>query len=387
MNAKRVGFFIFILIFSTQLKAQEISSDSLDEYHTFMFDLIDEIVLGEYERFFSIVNFDAIVETAVEDIPLPEYDKRSLKLGLIQGAKSEFVTAYTSLLDLCDLIQYVSYTELEGYYSILVRFSGEAGLNYIEFVLGKDEEGNISIIDYYPFMLGEYVTTTINRTVKITYSEDSVFEKLLSGLSNKEKEFTTNLPKLTKIRNLTINGLYEEAKMEYDALPLSVQNNKLFILTILTAAQVLGDEIYLSLIDKFEEFYPNDPSIPLITLDSYLLRGNIEEAQRQIDNLDEAIGGDNFLNIMRGNIAMIGEDSASARSYFNLAIENDVYSEDAYWGLINLDVVNKDYGSTIKYLNRLVYLYGYYFTSDDFNSEPFLEFKESEEFKEWIITQ
>ena len=378
---------LFLVCVNQLSWAQETTeADSLDEYHVFMLDLIDQLNIGLYDEFFEAVDFDAIIETATKDIPLPEVDKRSLIAGMKSGADSQFRTNYSYMFDNTELIQYVNYFEEGEFYIILVRFSGSNGLNYIEFKLDKNSEGEISIVDYYPYITGEYVSSTLGRMVKIIYSaqEENFLSALISGASTKEKEFTQSLPKLIEIQNNVRLENYDEAKKIYDSLPESVQNNKIFIISIMQVAQNTEGNFYLDLIDRYARYYPEDPSLPLIALDSYLLRGNIEGAQRQINILDEAVGGDNYLNVMRGNIAVMGGDIEAGRSYFNRALTENRYVEDAYWGLIEICLAEKDFESIIKHLNNLIELFGYSFSETDFQYEIYTEFSDSEEFRKWI---
>jgi tetratricopeptide (TPR) repeat protein len=308
-----------------------------------------------------------------------------IKMGMIEGASREIKTSYGALFDRADRIEYVNYDEIDEFYSIVIRVSGDFGLNYLSFSM-ETREDSVKIVDIYPFVSGEYVSESMNKTIKIILKETnrSVFNNLLEALSGKEKEFTENLPNIVKIRNLNYEGKHQEARELYESLPESVQNHKYFILTMTNAAADLDDSFYLDLIERYLKYYPDDPSFPLVAIDGYLLRGNIQKAQEMIDELDDAIGGDPYLDIFRGNVARIGGNDEQASKYFKKAILKNMYWEEAYWSLIEIYLEEEDYTSVIQYLDRLKFVFGYIFEEENFNAEPYLAFSQSEEFANWI---
>ncbi|RNC79900.1 MAG: hypothetical protein ED557_12250 [Balneola sp.] len=375
---------LLLLLVSFELKSQDTEPDSLDEYHQFLFSLIDEVNVGMYDNFVEAVDFGAIADFAIADLNVPDFEKQEFRRGLVDGASREFAE---NMFEGAGLVEYINYFEEEGDYFMLVRIFGEGGLNYINFQVNKNEAGELKIIDFYPYMSGEYISTTLNRTAKMFFSQSSFFEAIIENLIGSEKEVVQNLPVLMKIGNLIANQAFEDARREYDALPEAAKNDKLFILTMIQAATMLDDQYYLALLDRYEENYADDPSYPLVMLDSYLLRGRIEESLVLVDQLDEAVGGDNFLNYLRGNVAMIGEDTTAAIKYYELAVENDLYFEEPYWELAGLEVELGNYEQAVKYLGRLNFVFGYFFSEEDFDPEVDKEFIESKAFKDWVETQ
>jgi tetratricopeptide (TPR) repeat protein len=383
MKCLKLLFIGWILFVANDVHGQQ--NDSLDVYHAYIFEMLDNASQGEYAMLYEAIDLESIVDRATADLEIPEYDLRMIKMGMIEGASREIKTSYGALFDRADRIEYVNYDEIDEFYSIVIRVSGDFGLNYLSFSM-ETREDSVKIVDIYPFVSGEYVSESMNKTIKIILKETnrSVFNNLLEALSGKEKEFTENLPNIVKIRNLNYEGKHQEARELYESLPESVQNHKYFILTMTNAAADLDDSFYLDLIERYLKYYPDDPSFPLVAIDGYLLRGNIQKAQEMIDELDDAIGGDPYLDIFRGNVARIGGNDEQASKYFKKAILKNMYWEEAYWSLIEIYLEEEDYTSVIQYLDRLKFVFGYIFEEENFNAEPYLAFSQSEEFANWI---
>jgi hypothetical protein len=122
----------------------------------------------------------------------------------------------------------------------------------------------------------------------------------------------------------------------------------------------------------------------LLTLDYYLLRGELETAHEQIDKLDEIVGGDNYLNVIRSTICSIAEDLSCARSYLETAIENNEFEEDAYFGLLELELASGNFKKVNDHLSALENIFGYEFSKESMQKvEIYKSYLESEEFKKW----
>ncbi len=376
--------FLIISSFSTASYAQDMDTDSLDEYHVFIFDLIEKVNYGNYEPFINSINKERIIEQVFEDIDSNNPNVSDFKKGMLSGISKQMGGTYSQLFEESDLLEYVNYNEVGDYYSVLVRITGNSGVNYLELQLEKDVDGKISIIDIYPFLAGEFLTSTLNRLAQMFLNENSLLDQI-TGADKKEKELLESLQKIITIRNYNAEGLFKESVDLYESFPESVKNNKLFIITVLPAASEISDDYYLSVIDRYNKYYPDDPGLPLMVLDAYLLRGKIDESLEMVDRLDEAVGGDNYLNYLRGSILIIGERNQKAKEYLNLTIENDIYREEAYWSLVELNLSEKNYDEVISLLDKLSFIFDYEFTSDGFSEEPYLEFSES--FKDWINNQ
>jgi tetratricopeptide (TPR) repeat protein len=356
-------------------------SASNDPYHTFMFNVIDEINRGQYDTFFGAIRYDIIIERALSEISPATEGYDDFRSGLEIGAKQNFETSYRFLFDNSNYTEYINYYQSDNLYTILLRVDSE-GINYFEFEL-LFENDRVYIIDIFPFITGSYVSETLGQTAQIYLQKNNLLEDLLTNASDKKKAFTENLPKLNVIRDHVMKGEYETAREVFNGLPKSVQNHKLFLVTMTSVASELSYDFYLEIIDRYEKYYPDDRSMPLVTIDAYLLRGDYEKAIESIDKLDDAIGGDTFLDVMRGNVYAMSSDTVQAKKFFYSAISRNEYREEAYWRLIEIALDEENFTEVSKTLTALNTLFGYEFEKEEFNAAPYIEFYNSDHFDIW----
>lgn len=377
--------YLFFLCFVLSANAQNPDSLISDVYHNQMFDYLEEINSGSTENFINAFNEDKFLDRMFADIPTDSYDLRQFRSGVKNSVKPSISSIFSSFTE----FEYVNYTQTENSFSILIRCeAGEAGLNYLEFEVDIESRDELRIIDIFSYFSGEYISTTMNRNAKMIISENGMISNILNSLNIKEKEFTQSLPKLVKMQKYRSMGDFEEILKVYDSLSKSMKQEKIFLLTAISAAQTTDEMRYLKLIKEYENEFPDDPSLPLLTLDYYLLRGELETAHEQIDKLDEIVGGDNYLNVIRSTICSIAEDLSCARSYLETAIENNEFEEDAYFGLLELELASGNFKKVNDHLSALENIFGYEFSKESMQKvEIYKSYLESEEFKKWQSTK
>jgi tetratricopeptide (TPR) repeat protein len=373
---------VWALQFLTVATAQELENDI---YHEKLFEFLEEINRGEVNNFLAAFDSEKFTDRVFEDLPANDQDVRMFRIGFEEGLEKSFIPSVRTMFQYYDAINYVSYSEVGGFYSILLRGTGDqSGLNYIELVVDSSEKNDLKFIDIYSYFSGEFMSSIMNRNAKLFIAENSTFSNILSSFSIKEKEFTESLPKLIKMEKYRNMGDLEEIIKVYDTVPKSAQKEKVFLLTAITAAQSTDETRYLELIKTYKDQYPEDPSLPLITLDYHLLRGEIETSKKLVNDLDEIVGGDNYLNIIRSNICFIDEEKRCAISYLEEAINKDIYLEEAYWGLLELNLLWNNFEDVNKQLTALEEIFGYEFSSESMAEvELYTEYLKSDFFKEW----
>ena len=73
---------------------------------------------------------------------------------------------------------------------------------------------------------------------------------------------------------------------------------------MLAAQQVGGGEYEKAVLD-FGRLYPGDASQALWAIDLHLAREQWDRALKSVDVLESAVGGDVFLDDMRGNVLLL----------------------------------------------------------------------------------
>lgn len=248
------------------------------------------------------------------------------------------------------------------------------GLNYINFLIKKFPNKQYKIIDYYPFIVGEYFSESIARFYKTGLQE------VMKANSN----VLDNMSIFKKLPELIRNGNYKEAWTLIGNLDDEWKNQKFCWVYRIAVSQKIDNALYSKTIDEYEKRFPNDPSLYLISIDGYYLNKEYEKALDCINKLDNSIEGDVFLDFLRGNLYMILEKKDEAKKTYARFLENFPAFKIVYNKLLDLVVNDKEYEKAIQLLDKI---------SENFDvpknqlisliKEEYKEFSESKIFIKW----
>ncbi|WP_018127048.1 tetratricopeptide repeat protein [Balneola vulgaris] len=379
----------FLLIFlscsPSILSAQIVDSATTKLYHQQLFEHIDRINVGDVNSFIASFDIERFTERVFDDITVASNNLEQFKNGFKRGMKSEMHKALNEMLTAFDNYQYVNFSVTDSSFSMLMRGFDDEGLNYYELIIDYSNKNSLRIIDIYPYYSGELFSDTINRIVIILLSETGMLDTTVSGFDTNKQLLSSNVDKMKQMGEMRRQANHQGMVNLYKSLPEPLKVEKIFIINVLTSAFYVDEMFYLSIIEQYKNIFPDDPSLPLITLDYYLLRGDIENSYKMINELDATIGGDNFLNTYRGFVAEVNEDTTRAIKYYTTAISNDPYIEDAYWSLIEIYLDQENFKLVTEQLIALEEYIGYEFTEQGFEEiDIYAQYIQSSEFKEWI---
>jgi predicted Zn-dependent protease len=139
----------------------------------------------------------------------------------------------------------------------------------------------------------------------------------------------------------------------YDRLPDSAKKDKSFLLIRFFAASALGEKQYDDAIQAFRQFHPGDPCLDLLGLDNLFIHKKYTKARSAINRIDEAIGGDPYLNVARANSYLGEKRYPEAIQFARKAIEEEKDLPNSYWTLVTVSLRTKDFAETTRLLGVL----------------------------------
>ncbi|KAB1159581.1 hypothetical protein F7018_04525 [Tenacibaculum aiptasiae] len=237
----------------------------------------------------------------------------------------------------------------EGEYYLLFRLYGN-GLNYHKHLI-KEIDGEIRIVDTYISLTGEYLSDTFGSIYKGVLYKGGLLKSLSKGNNN---DSMSDLLKIQKIRNLRSEGKLQEAHDLYNTLSEEGKKKKIFQLSNLLTLADLDEVKYAKAIETYEKQFPNDVSLYLVSIDGYILGEKYDEALQAVDNLDKAIGGDSFLNFIRGNIYFLKSEDKKSEDKFKEVVKEYPNFLDAYDSLLSLYIKSNNVKKAIEILNIMV---------------------------------
>jgi hypothetical protein len=229
----------------------------------------------------------------------------------------------------------------------------DGSLNYHEHTLVRHPDGEVVTEDILVYATGEPISQTVRWLLIPALTANP-------GLNARGKIDPQELETLTTVGELgkaVRGGDPKSAVAAYRKLPKKTQEQKPVLIHFMQAAMSLdkaGEADYLASIETYRTLYPDDPAVDFVSIDYYFLKKDFAGARRSIDELDKAVGGDPYLDVMHGNAWMEAGQPEEARRAFERAIEREPDLATAYRARITLSLREKKPSDTLKWLRAVV---------------------------------
>jgi hypothetical protein len=340
---------------------------------------------GDPQAIGKMTDFQAMLDTAMEGLDMSAKNKRDFSTGVlssqekptsIAGQLSEAVTNGGS----CEMLRVHEVDHRRRVLIRLVRPNYE-GTNYLDLVLARHPNGQVRAVDIYVFVSGELISQTLRRGALMTMAQ--MPKGILDRLRGAEGEFVRNMTAFGKMAEAAAGGRNREALSLYDGLPQTMKQDKNILLLRLRAAQGMDERTYAEAMEDFRRYYPNDPSVDLISIDYYILKKQYVKALEMVDRLDRSVGGDPYLNVLRAGIHLDAGNFAAARQAARQAAEAMPERSDGPMALLSISLAEKNHAETLRLLHVLEKDYG--MTFKDLTTVPeYAEFVKSPYHAQWV---
>jgi hypothetical protein len=264
----------------------------------------------------------------------------------------------------------------------LFRFiaGGASGIFYHDYLLAK-HDGQVRAIDIYLFVSGELFSETLSRA--FLYGAADGDKSLFAKLRGKQSDYCVHCKEIAAMDRCIRDGDLKKGVELFNALPASVQQQKSVLLSYLKASKGTDGRACREAIDKYAACYPGDTALMLILLDEYLLSGEFEKVHQTLDRVDNAVGGDPYIQVLHCLIycrqKRFGDGEASARK----AIAADPTSQEAYTFLVDAALRAKDFSTTTDALMALERQFSV--KMRDLRTSPdYAEYVKSAEYQRWL---
>lgn len=337
-----------LLLFTGVVSAQNQAIDST-KYDYIGYAIDSTLYAGDATYINKILDVDAILDKAlvkVDDSKIQQYNK-----DFAEGFKSSFDFGAAILRELGEDGNYdfvKSYVKNGNEYHLIFRLYAEDGLNYHDYKLSENG-GEVKISDMYLYLSGENFSKTLSDIYKRaiqSVSSDGVFKKLF------KKTYIDDLGNLKKIKDLMRVGKYKEAYDVYKNVNSESRKEKIFMISALQVASNLDDSVYEEVIKQYEELFPNDPSLYLISIDGAVIKEDFEKAYELVNKLDRSLGGDDFLDLYRANVLYAKNDFEGATKYARKLVDNYPGFIEAHTTLLTILIERNQINEAIKALEN-----------------------------------
>ena len=240
--------------------------------------------------------------------------------------------------------------QVDGKPRPLFRLLQESGLNYHEYVLAGPAGGPYRVTDMYIYLSGEHISDLFRRLCAGSVAaQPGGLEKVFG----KKNEYVEGMAKLKRFQDLAKGDDAKSAMHAYKQLPPGLKNDKSTQVLRLQVAVKLGEAEAMTAFEEFRKAYPNDACLDLVSVDPLLGVKRFAEARAAVDRLDKTLGGDPYLDHLRGNLHHVAGEKAKAQECWQRCISRDKTLDDPYWALIEAALAEKDHAAVAKWLTAV----------------------------------
>ncbi len=202
-------------------------------------------------------------------------------------------------------------------------------------------------------MTGGTISQTLRRMFipLLAASQKGFMEKM----SEKDKAVINNMDAIKQFAQAVKGqGDVKTAYDRYRSLPDELRSSKFLHIMAIQLAQKLGDsgESIPQEMERFKTSYPNDRAINILSIDYYIIKKQYDKSLEAVEGLNKSIGGDPYLDFIRGNILVAMQQSDKAKEAFEKAIQAEPDMEEAYVALLGIAVDKKDHDETSSIIKK-----------------------------------
>jgi hypothetical protein len=344
----------------------------------------EAIVSNDVAAINRLLDLDELIDRATQGGDATEKVRVAFQTGLRQGLKS----TGNPMLQMAKMVaaggQFRHTRLIDRGKSRAAQFRlirADGGSDYFMISLRKGANGEIVGTDLYTLSSGENISNVLRRFYLMAVAEQD--QGLIARLSGSEQKFAQNASKFGNMARALQSGNFQAVIQLYDSLPPELQAMKPTKLLRIAASVKTDDKLYAAALEDFREAYPGEPCADFMSIDHYFMRGEYEQAVDAIDRTSKFVGGDAYMEALKGQVLLLAGDRAAARAALANARADEPTLINAYWMAINVELAEKDYAAVASLLTQIDEKSP--ISAIDLRQAPLLaEFVETPEGKAWL---
>ncbi len=222
---------------------------------------------------------------------------------------------------------------------LIYRFLHEDGLNYYEWIV-EEVDGNLEVVDIYMHSTGELISKSMKDIFAVLIPENKDLEQMTTSQKD--------IFRLKQSMALAEQGKFENALSIYSTFSPSFQELRATRVRKLELLSQYDWNLYLEELQAFQTDFPDDTSLDLMFIDLYFLMEDYNQALEATRRIDEAVHGDPYLSIYKGNCHFLLSNVYQAHTEYQIFTSNFPDDEDGQLGLFLTQIGTSDAGSVLE---------------------------------------
>ncbi|QDU55374.1 tetratricopeptide repeat protein [Aeoliella mucimassa] len=340
---------------------------------------------NDTRTFDGMIDWDTMAMRATAGLDLSESDRTEVMNGLQVGMRSvgSFVTQIRRGGGNTADYQLVNILEKDGNRVVIFRASGDNGVNYHQYTLQR-VDGQLKAVDLYVFLTGETITETWRRGLLPHVAEMN--KNWLQRATSKESAYVQSIDKVSQFQNLVLSGQSDaQAWNLFYSLPEEVRFSKGMLIQAYALSNRTGEDKIMEISNAIRTHHSDATGLELMLIDSLLIAEKYDEALQALDAVDQAVGGDPYVDALRGNTYLLQENYPKAMEYFDKVMETGLDMDTAFYGTVAAGLPLKEFTKVAAAMETLEERYGVVW-GDLRSLAEYREFLESPEGQYWMET-
>ena len=336
-----------------------------------------------FEKLFSHKRFGELTIQGMR-MPSARY-KRDFVSGFVKGLKrNEGGVSHAFLGQGYAFLRVLDY---QGQHRVLCRlYDSETGVNYHAYACETSTDGRVRAIDFYNYASRESTSDAVRRLAVQAIAANEDRSLVESMFSKKDALLASEMKNVRRFGEVAQARKVDEGLKIYNALPEAPQKEKsvMIMWTSLLAIRDEDERAYAEALKLYADTFPNDPSLTLMMVDYHIVTEDYPSAFAALDTIEEDVGPDPALDVLRSNIALTQTDHEKALRLAERALSADPTFEDAHWSAIAAASPLENYACMLAHLLPLRDTFDYEFDPAALRAEElyqkFMESPEAESF-------
>jgi hypothetical protein len=359
-----------------------------DEAAAFAESLAQAVLRGELEASFRLVDWNGILDKALEVPELPGIAaaRSKFKRGIVLQVQRSGggATEIHAAIQQGGSYRAMGVDRESDPPTVMFRLhqTKPFALNYHQFFLVRNVAGEVVAGDVSVFLTGEKMSESFRRAwlPLARQSMKSDVEKLTTPV----EPWVASLDALLEIQQLLAQGRHAEMLEVYRNLPDAVRKDRGVMFFRMKAARAVSEEEYRKFLEDMRIYYPNDTATDFISIDAYTARKQYDEAVKCLDRVNVQVR-DPLLLARRASLLLLMNKAADARKNVEEAIRGEPDFNYGYAVALDVAVADRNHDETVTYLNILEKRFAIKWK--DLRSVPmFAEFVKSPQYAAWAET-
>lgn len=301
------------------------------------------------------IDWTALYTRATNGIPAPDKTRSSFREtadtyfrgenGLIAGIVHTIASGST--------FRFLRVIDLGSETRVLFRLTRQTGdvPDYVSLVLEAERDGSAVATDFVNASEGDLASMRLRRYfLGLSSSSTRTLEEKVNGLDKARVRWQKEIESADDAFR---EGQNQKALEILEALPEDIKSDHAVVLARLNAARALSGEAFRAVLERVRANGKNDIAVELIALDKFLESKSLIEARRALMALNEAVGGDGYLDWLMAGIEEEAGDMAAALAACKRSIAHDDSLQEPWWMILAIQLRESRHSDVLNTLEAM----------------------------------